>query len=176
VKINWLTWNISTVRLLRTELRFIMQQSTLVQALCALALCDSNLGLIEYYVEFSQVIQAEVWTARYSEHHHDHSFRTSPYLRYCLPSSFVAPQPNRLVDLVVRVSGYRSRDPGVDSRRYQILWEVVGLERGTFSLVSTIEELLGRNGSRSALENRDYGRNGFAALTTRHPSSHKSWH
>jgi hypothetical protein len=34
----------------------------------------------------------------------------------------------------------------------------VGLERGSLSLVSTIEELLGRKSSRSALENREYGR------------------
>jgi hypothetical protein len=33
---------------------------------------------------------------------------------------------------------------GFDSRRYQIFWEVVGLERGPLSLVSTIEELLER--------------------------------
>jgi hypothetical protein len=32
---------------------------------------------------------------------------------------------------------------GFDSRRYHIFW-VVGLERGPLSLVSTIEELLGR--------------------------------
>jgi hypothetical protein len=31
-----------------------------------------------------------------------------------------------------------------DSRRYQIFWEAVGLERGPFSLVSTTEELLDR--------------------------------
>jgi hypothetical protein len=31
-----------------------------------------------------------------------------------------------------------------DSRRYQIFWEVVGLERGPLSLVSTTEELLDR--------------------------------
>jgi hypothetical protein len=42
-----------------------------------------------------------------------------------------------------------------DSRRYQVFWEVVGLERGPLSLMSTIEELLG---SGSGLENRDYGR------------------
>jgi hypothetical protein len=30
---------------------------------------------------------------------------------------------------------------GFDSLRYQIFWEVVGLERGTLSLVSTTEEL-----------------------------------
>jgi hypothetical protein len=34
----------------------------------------------------------------------------------------------------------------------------VGLERGSLSLVSTTEELLGRISSGSGLENRDYGR------------------
>jgi hypothetical protein len=34
----------------------------------------------------------------------------------------------------------------------------MGLERGPLSLVSTIEELLGRNSSGSGLERRDYGR------------------
>jgi hypothetical protein len=33
---------------------------------------------------------------------------------------------------------------GFDSWHYQIFWEVVGLEQGPLSLVSTIEELLGR--------------------------------
>jgi hypothetical protein len=45
-----------------------------------------------------------------------------------------------------------------DSRSYQIFCEVVGLERDPLSLMSTIEELLGRKGSDSGLENRDYGR------------------
>jgi hypothetical protein len=49
---------------------------------------------------------------------------------------------DRLCGLVVRVSGYRSRGPGFDSRRYQIFWEVVGLERGPLSLMRIIEELL----------------------------------
>jgi hypothetical protein len=43
-----------------------------------------------------------------------------------------------------------SRDRGIGlangygfySRRYQTFWDVVGLERGPLSLVSTIEELL----------------------------------
>jgi hypothetical protein len=51
-----------------------------------------------------------------------------------------------------------------DSRPYQIFWEVVGLERGPLSLVSTIEELSGRKSSGSGLVNRDYGRRGSAAL------------
>jgi hypothetical protein len=64
---------------------------------------------------------------------------------------------DHLCGLVVRVPGYRSRGPGFDSKRYQVFWEVVGLERGPFSLVSTIEELLGRNSSGSGLETREYG-------------------
>jgi hypothetical protein len=45
---------------------------------------------------------------------------------------------------VVRVPGYKVQRPGLDSRRYQIYYEVVGLEQGPLSLVSTIEELLER--------------------------------
>ena len=41
--------------------------------------------------------------------------------------------------LVIRVSGYRYRGLGFDSRRYQIFWVVVGLERGPLSLVRSIE-------------------------------------
>jgi hypothetical protein len=47
---------------------------------------------------------------------------------------------------------------GFDSRSYQIFWEVVGLERGPFSLVSTIEELPERKSSGFSLEIREYGR------------------
>jgi hypothetical protein len=43
---------------------------------------------------------------------------------------------------MVRVLGYSSRDPGFNSRRYQIFLEVVGLERGPLSLMRIIEELL----------------------------------
>jgi hypothetical protein len=49
---------------------------------------------------------------------------------------------DRLCGLVVRVSGYRSKGPGFDSRSYQIFSEVGGLERGPLSLVRGIEELL----------------------------------
>jgi hypothetical protein len=65
---------------------------------------------------------------------------------------------DRLCGPVVRVPGYRSRDSWFDSWRYQIFWEVVGLEQSLLNLVSTIEELLGRNSSCSGLENREYGR------------------
>jgi hypothetical protein len=62
---------------------------------------------------------------------------------------------DRLCGLVVRVSGYRSRGPGFDSRPYHIFWEVGGLERGPLSLVRTIEELLEWKSRGSGLENRD---------------------
>jgi hypothetical protein len=40
---------------------------------------------------------------------------------------------DRLCGQVVRVPGYRSRDPGFRSWHYQIFCEVVGLERGPLS-------------------------------------------
>jgi hypothetical protein len=46
---------------------------------------------------------------------------------------------------------------GFDFRRYQIFWEVMGLERDALSLVSTTEELLGWKSGGSGLENREYG-------------------
>jgi hypothetical protein len=49
---------------------------------------------------------------------------------------------DRLCGLVIRVSAYSSRGPGFDFLRYQIFWEVVGLERGPLSLVRITEELL----------------------------------
>jgi hypothetical protein len=52
--------------------------------------------------------------------------------------------PDSLCGLVVRVSGYRCRGPGFNSRHYQFFWEVVDLERGPLSLVRITEELLER--------------------------------
>jgi hypothetical protein len=65
--------------------------------------------------------------------------------------------------------------PGFDFRRYQIFWEIVDLERGPFSLESTIEELLGWKNSGSCLETE------ITAVGIRHadhvaPSIRKSWH
>jgi hypothetical protein len=56
---------------------------------------------------------------------------------------------------VVRVPGYRSRDPGFDSWRYNILREVKNLERGPINLARITEELLERKNSGSGLENGD---------------------
>jgi hypothetical protein len=64
----------------------------------------------------------------------------------------------RLCGLMVRVPGYRSRSPKFDSRLYQISREVVGLERGSLSVVSAIEELVARKYSSSGIESREYGR------------------
>jgi hypothetical protein len=50
---------------------------------------------------------------------------------------------DRLYGLVVRVLGYRSGGPG--SIPGTIRKKIVGLERGSLSIVSTTEELLDRN-------------------------------
>jgi hypothetical protein len=53
---------------------------------------------------------------------------------------------------VVRVPGYRSRGPRFDSQRYQIFWEIVGVERGPLSLIRITEELLEWKSSGSGLK------------------------
>jgi hypothetical protein len=52
-----------------------------------------------------------------------------------------------------QIPGYRSKYPGFDSRRYQIILEVVGLKRGPFGLVSITEELLQWKSSGSGSRN-----------------------
>jgi hypothetical protein len=60
---------------------------------------------------------------------------------------------------VVKWSELLATDPEVvvRYRRYQIFWEVLDLELGPLSLVSTIEELLDRKVA-VPLENREHGR------------------
>jgi hypothetical protein len=69
----------------------------------------------------------------------------------CQPASFRTPECsqlcchllfNRLCDLVIRVPGHRSKGPGFDSRRCQIFWEVMSLERGALSLLWIIVRYL----------------------------------
>ena len=74
----------------------------------------------------------------------DHVCQTERYSVY-LEKAFIFylfNDSDRLCGLVVRVSGYRYRGLGFDSRCYQIFWVVVGLERGPLSLVRSNEELL----------------------------------
>jgi hypothetical protein len=64
------------------------------------------------------------------------------------------------LETIDRLCGLEVRPPGssFDSRSYRTFWEVVSLELGPLSLVSTTEELLGRKGSDFGLESRKYGR------------------
>jgi hypothetical protein len=75
---------------------------------------------------------------------------------------------------VVLLSEFLATDPEVRVW-FPVLSDflVVSLERGPLSLVSTVEELLGRKRISSDLENRDYGRRGFVTLTTWHLLSAK---
>jgi hypothetical protein len=62
-----------------------------------------------------------------------------------------------------------------NSQIYQIFWEVVGLERSPLSLVTRIEELLGRKSSGSGLQTE------ITSVEIRHAdhvalSISKSWH
>jgi hypothetical protein len=71
---------------------------------------------------------------------------------------------DRLCSLVVTVLGYRFGAPGSIPGTTRFSEEkkkgkqVVGLERGLLSLVSTTEELLDKKSSGSCIENREYGR------------------
>jgi hypothetical protein len=80
---------------------------------------------------------------------------------------------DRLCGLVVRVPGYRSRGPGFDYRRYQIFWEVMGLERSPLSLVRITEELLEWKSSGSGSSKSRLRPWGSVALSTWHPLSAK---
>jgi hypothetical protein len=90
----------------------------------------------------SRTLLFEILIRRY------HTARATNYL-------FLHLVNDRLCGLVVRVSGYRSRGLGFDSRPYQIFWDVEGLERGPLSFVRTIGKLLEWKSSGSGLENRD---------------------
>jgi hypothetical protein len=81
---------------------------------------------------FLEFLHIDINVDEYGEYRNNRSF------------SNISLQTDRLCGLVVRVTGYRSRGPGFVSRRYQVFWEVVGLERGSLSLVRITEVLLER--------------------------------
>jgi hypothetical protein len=84
---------------------------------------------------------------------------------------------DRLCGLVVRIPGCKSRGPEFDSQRYQILSEVVGLERGPLSLVKISEELY-LNGKVAAAASRKPRLTAVGIRRTDHvtPYIRKSWH
>jgi hypothetical protein len=63
-------------------------------------------------------------------------------MNYYFCYSFFLLHYYRLCGLVVRIPSYRYRGPRLDCRRYQIFWQVVGLERSPLKLMRIIEELL----------------------------------
>jgi hypothetical protein len=76
---------------------------------------------------------------------------------------------------VVRGPGYRSRGPGSIPGATRISEKVVGLERGSLSLVSTSEEVLERKVAAPVKKTEN------TAVGIRHadhvaPSVRKSWH
>jgi hypothetical protein len=83
--------------------------------------------------------------------------------------------PDHLCGLVVRVPGYRSRDPGFDFQRCQI-FEVVCLERGPLSLVSITEELFEWKSSGSGSRKSRLTAVGIRRADHATPSIHKSRH
>jgi hypothetical protein len=96
--------------------------------------------VVFFYYRIFQTVFSEQWISK--------------YVRLMSIKISISSFLDRLCGLVVRVPGYRSRGLGFDSWRYQIFWEVLGLEQGPLSLVRIIEELPEWKNSRSSLENR----------------------
>jgi hypothetical protein len=72
-------------------------------------------------------------------------------------------------------SWLQTQRSGFDSRRYHFFWEVVGMERGSLSLVSTTEELLGRKNRGSGLKSENTAV-GIRYADHMAPSIRKSWY
>jgi hypothetical protein len=120
---------------------------------------QDNTGLTNVYFEF--VIQAYAcYLNAKRAHEHIDMGRTScsDKARRILQNSCDEISRKQHLRRPIDTEGYDwRRIYGNISRRYQIFWEVVGLERGPFSLESTTE-LLERKSSGSGLESPEYGR------------------
>jgi hypothetical protein len=85
------------------------------------------------------------------------------------------PNSDRLCGLVVRVSGYRSRGPGFDSRSFQIFWEAAvwnGIHSASWGqLRSYLEEIVAAPVKKTETNDR-----GILCADHATPSIRKSWH
>ena len=100
--------------------------------------------LHSHWTDFYEILYLSVFR-KYIQKIHQYLTRVTDDYFTCKPIDIydnICLSPDRRCGLVVRVSGYRYRGLGFDSRRYQILCVIVGLERGPLSLVRSIEELL----------------------------------
>jgi hypothetical protein len=85
----------------------------------------------------------------------DNSFgQMATYIESTYPLNCPGSNTQRILCYNGQSSWLQIQRSGFDSLSYQIFREVVGLERGPLSLVSTTEELLDRKCSGSCLENR----------------------
>jgi hypothetical protein len=98
--------------------------------------CNRELRAVNYFLPLRFLV---LYVNVHYYHYHNNNNNNYYYYYYSLTH---------------RVPGYRPRGPGFDSRCYQIFWEVVGLERGPFSLVRIIEEILQWKSSGSGQGNR----------------------
>jgi hypothetical protein len=87
-------------------------------------------------------------------------------------SYIVAITEDRFCGLVVRVPGHRSKNPG----SIRGATTVMGLERGSLSLVITTEELLRRKSRGSGLEIRECGCRDPSRLPRDNSNPKKCWH